>query len=93
VEECFSEKDPFSVLFLRTLSEISVRYAGGALRHGERKFPRTTIEIKKIEEMLNTMWRSGDEEALKEFRDALKKWYHLNLMVIENYCSGRKGRG
>jgi hypothetical protein len=90
VEKSFSDKDPFSALFLRALSEISVRYASGALRHGERKFPRATIEIKKIEEMLNTMWRSGDEEALKEFRDALKRWYHLNLMVIENYRSGRR---
>lgn len=90
MEKSFSDKDPFSVLFLRSLSEISVRYAGGALRYGERKFPRTIIEIRRIEEMLNTMWRSGEEKSLKEFRDALKKWYHLNLMVIENYRSRRK---
>ena len=90
MEKSFSDKDPFSDLFLRVLSEISVRYAGGALRHGERKFPRTIIEIRRIEEVLNTMWRSGEEKSLKEFRDALKRWYYLNLMVIENYRSGRK---
>lgn len=90
MEKSFSDKDPFGALFLRALSEISARYAGGALRYGERKFPQTMIEIKKIEEMLNAMWRSGDEKSLKEFRDALKRWYHLNLMVIENYRSRRK---
>lgn len=90
MEKSFSDKDPFSALFLRALSEISARYVGGAFRHGERKFPRTIIEIKKIEEMLNTMWSSGEEKSLKKFRGVLKRWYRLNLMVIENYRSGRR---
>ena len=85
--------DPFESIFRKALSEISARYSPRALRYGERRFPSVKKEIEEVEERLNRIWKSGsrDEEVLKEFRDLLKRWYHLNLRIIEN-CRRRKQR-
>jgi hypothetical protein len=91
--------DPFESIFRKALSEISARYSPGALRYGERRFPQLKREIKEIEGTLNQMWRSGQRDKsekdrlkknLREFRDVLKRWYYLNLRVIESCRSRRK---
>ncbi len=85
--------DSFESIFRKALSEISARYSPGALRYGERRFPSVKKEIEEVEGRLNRIWKSGsgDEEALKEFRDLLKRWYHLNLSIIENYRRRKRG--
>jgi hypothetical protein len=32
-----------------------------------------------------------ESASLKEFRDLLKRWYHLNLRIIENYRRRKRG--
>ena len=92
--------DPFESIFRKALSEISARYSPGALHYGERRFPSVKREIEEVEERLNRIWKSGSrdvgidsyrEEVFKEFRDLLKRWYHLNLRIIENYRRRKRG--
>ena len=98
--------DPFESIFRKALSEISARYIPGVLRYGERSFPSVKKEIKEVEERLNRIWKSGSrdvgipvrqaggdssrEEALKEFRDLLKRWYHLHMRIIESYRARKR---
>lgn len=87
----FSSSDPFCQLFNQALGEVEGRYKPGATTFGFRKFPKTMMEILKLEDKMNDLWGSGkrDEDTLKEFRETLKNWYLQNLKVFE-YYGGKK---
>jgi hypothetical protein len=35
--------------------------------------------------MLNEIWKSKRMDSLEEFKGILKRWYFLNLSIIEKY--------
>ena len=72
-------------MFNKALVAINDRYIPGALRYGERMLPSVVKEISNLEAEINEVWRSNRKENLEEFRKLLKRWYFLNLQIIEKY--------
>jgi len=82
--------DPFESAFKKAIRAIDARYLPGALLYGEKRLASTKREILAVEEKLDKIWRqnrgaNGKKEAVAEFRSLLKRWYFLNLEIIEKY--------
>ncbi len=83
------DENQFEVTFRKAVSAIEKEYVPGALRFAGRNLPSVKREILLIEDNLSRVWKLGKEnpskQAITEFRRLLRRWYRLNLWVIERY--------
>jgi len=80
-----NDHDPFGEVFNKALVAIGNRYVPGSFHYGERMLPSVVKEISELEIKLNEIWKSNRKDSLEEFRGLVKRWYLLNLSVIERY--------
>lgn len=78
--------------FKKALIAIEKKYVKGGLCFGEKRFPSIKKEIFSIEDKLNEIWKRNHGNGLKEFRELLKRWYFLNLKMIEEYKKHLKSK-
>jgi len=79
------EFDPFGEIFNKALVAIEKRYIAGSISYGERMLPSIVKEILSLEAKINEVWKRNRKEDIDEFRELLKRWYFLNLSIIEKY--------
>jgi hypothetical protein len=90
LEEKITNHDAFGEVFDKARVAIGCRYIPGSIPYGKRMLPSVVKEISKVELKLNEIWKSNRKESLEEFRGLIKRWYLLNLSIIEEY---RKHKG
>jgi hypothetical protein len=71
-------------LFLKAAQEINKRYLPGTISYVGKNHPELDKEIDESELAVNKIWFAVErgEATIKELRDAIAKWYRLNLKAI-----------
>ncbi|MFH0926827.1 MAG: hypothetical protein V1872_14550 [bacterium] len=77
----------FAEIFNKAVDAINKRYIDGTFDYINKFKPDLYQEIKEADDNMNARWKEGlqGKSSIDDFREALKKWYFLNLKAIQLY--------